>query len=855
MGDTGKRKRDDADPPSTAPSEPVPKKRVTGEPQSTSTTGGVEAPTTASTTTTTTTTTHHARGSRDRDKERDRERDHRGKAKEKDKDKDKDKEKERSKDKKDRDREKERDRDRDRDRDRTTKREKGRDTRDTRDKDKDKERGDRKHSTGSDTTRDKREKDTRDKDRDAASGGSSGGGSSTRKRPRNGVSKFDHPLSAVPVSSSVSGPAPPGAKPAPKIDVGSLLANLAASKAALRTQLEKKQNEITEAQNRILSHQPQDVKDAIEKAKAVALQSQKRLEEQQARGGTQWHTPGQMPFLGLGGKKRFKPPPLLIDPTTGMELDELGKPVSKTALISVTTTKANKKHLLASLLESVSKESDNITKNNHYDPSMARPSAIKSQRPRRNLSFIEPGTYIKKADRVRQKAMREVLIQQGKLETADSAGMTEESAAATGGDEEEEEDPNTISLGSKALQDDVDPPIPDVEWWDLPFVKARQYPVLPTFANPSSTSTTPAKGDGWWGGDSSMELSDEAVHQIGELLQFHRLTTSIEHPPLKQPPAESRLNGPVPFMLTKRERKKLRKRVRAERLKEQHERILMGLEPPPKPKVKLTNLMRVLTNEAIQDPTEIERKVRAEVEQRKQNHEARNQARKLTKEQRKEKKKTKLVEDAKLACICAVFRVEDLRDGRNKYKVDITAQTSLLSGCLVLGTPPMFSVVIVEGGQKAINTYKKLMLRRIKWGDSAVPSTTDATATAATLGATPAPAAGCTLVWEGQVLKPEFKKFVVETVKNEQAAKRFLAMKNAEHYWEKAKNIMSANNGASTTPNPAGTESTTNVEAPPSTTEQQPPPGDSDPSLTTTTTDAPISDVEVPPPSTATDQS
>ena len=69
-------------------------------------------------------------------------------------------------------------------------------------------------------------------------------------------------------------------------------------------------------------------------------------------------------------------------------------------------------------------------------------------------------------------------------------------------------------------------------------------------------------------------------------------------------------------MLTKKERKKMRRQSRAEALKEQQEKIRLGLMPPPEPKVKISNLMRVLGTEAVQDPTKVEEYVRNQMAKR-----------------------------------------------------------------------------------------------------------------------------------------------------------------------------------------------------------------------------------------------
>ena len=83
----------------------------------------------------------------------------------------------------------------------------------------------------------------------------------------------------------------------------------------------------------------------------------------------------------------------------------------------------------------------------------------------------------------------------------------------------------------------------------------------------------------------------------------------------------------MPLMLTKAEQKRLRRQNRSDREKEKQDKIALGLIPPPEPKVKLSNMMRVLQEQAVADPSAVEKKVREQMAQRIQNHEMRNQAR------------------------------------------------------------------------------------------------------------------------------------------------------------------------------------------------------------------------------------
>jgi U4/U6 small nuclear ribonucleoprotein PRP3 len=62
--------------------------------------------------------------------------------------------------------------------------------------------------------------------------------------------------------------------------------------------------------------------------------------------------------------------------------------------------------------------------------------------------------------------------------------------------------------------------------------------------------------------------------------------------------------------------------------------------------VKISNLLRVLSSEHAADPTQIEARVKAEMEQRKLQHVARNLALKLTPKEKAEKLRRRVQQDA-----------------------------------------------------------------------------------------------------------------------------------------------------------------------------------------------------------------
>jgi U4/U6 small nuclear ribonucleoprotein PRP3 len=103
----------------------------------------------------------------------------------------------------------------------------------------------------------------------------------------------------------------------------------------------------------------------------------------------------------------------------------------------------------------------------------------------------------------------------------------------------------------------------------------------------------------------------------------------------------------------------MRRQNRRETIKEKAEKIRLGLEKPPEPKLKISNLMRVLGTDAIQDPTKMEAVVRKQMAERAQKHVEDNISRKLTREEKSAKAIRKVAEDTSLAVHVTVWKYED----------------------------------------------------------------------------------------------------------------------------------------------------------------------------------------------------
>lgn len=252
----------------------------------------------------------------------------------------------------------------------------------------------------------------------------------------------------------------------------------------------------------------------------------------------------------------------------------------------------------------------------------------------------------------------------------------------------------------------------------------------------------------------------------------------------------------------------MRRQRRQAELEDKRDRQKMGLLPPDPPKVRLANLMKVLTSDAVQDPTKVEAKVRKEVAMRAHKHEKDNQERKLTAEEKREKEYNQMVAKERNGIRGAVFkyalplhlatvlliilnRIKYLTNGRHKFKIRETAKANLLSGICIFH--PSFALVMVEGIDKSIKHFKRLLLSRIDWTEQARPMA-DADADADTddnnnngkEGEQDLADNKCELIWEGELPERVFKMFRARHVETDSKAKEWLTPR-FEGMWDLAK--------------------------------------------------------------------
>ncbi|TKA83131.1 hypothetical protein B0A55_00897 [Friedmanniomyces simplex] len=286
------------------------------------------------------------------------------------------------------------------------------------------------------------------------------------------------------------------------------------------------------------------------------------------------------------------------------------------------------------------------------------------------------------------------------------------------------------------------------------------------------------------------------------------ITALIQHPVILQAPQDKFQPAPKPLMLTPTEQKKLRRQRRMADMKEEQAKIRLGLIDPPPPKVKKSNMMRVLGEQAVKDPTAVEARVNREIAQRASDHAKANVDRQLTKEQRAEKLKLQQAGDAAKGILIAVFKVDNLSSGKHRYQVDVSAKQHALTGIVVLH--PGMNLIIVEGGAHSISAYKKMMLNRIKWAENTPPLSNSAGPSTFT-GANDGTSKGesgeqnraaqwlspwddrgelkdlgenrCQLVWEGQQAQRVFRKWSSRACETDGEARDVLGRSKMENMW------------------------------------------------------------------------
>ncbi|EUC32611.1 hypothetical protein COCCADRAFT_98275 [Bipolaris zeicola 26-R-13] len=383
---------------------------------------------------------------------------------------------------------------------------------------------------------------------------------------------------------------------------------------------------------------------------------------------------------------------------------------------------------------------DEELENPYFDPKTA---ALAKKRGPRVLSFNEHGKYLDQASKLRAQRRLEEIKKTLAIQ-ARRAGLDENSERG-------------FLVQSP----------PDIEWWDEGILAEPNYDCID---DPSKVKVD----------------TDDSI-----------ITLYVQHPPLLKAPQDQRLVQVKPMYLTTKETQKLRRMRRAADLKEHQAKIRLGLEPPPPPKVKRGNMMRVMGEQAIADPTAVEMLVESQIQQRHDDHVTANEERKLTKEERQAKLAANQEKDAQKGLYMCVFKINTLAYGKHRFQIDSNAKEHALTGITLFN--PDLNLVVVEGGAYAINKYKKLMLQRIKWHENGPPTENQMEKQASdpqwlrpltdTGDVKDHSSNKCTLIFEGEIKERSFRKWGSRVCETAGEARETLGRAKLDSLWALAKSI------------------------------------------------------------------
>ena len=476
---------------------------------------------------------------------------------------------------------------------------------------------------------------------------------------------------------------------------------------------------------------------------------------------------------------------------------------------------------------------------------------------RRELKFVEPGTFIEIAERKRQRAAN---AESAGFASGRKAGQYFRSATMGGSGAGGGGDDAGNYYGTTEILDDVadkgvlapraeiggatldgNPGSANsslramplvVEWWDMELLpsklkkqvashegkalsKATQSQMQQLSAAPSTKTEEAAEGDAK-GGDAAAEKpattdADDKARELrtrcSELasLSYSKTASLIQHIVPIPPPGDAGKKPAEPVLhLTKKERKRARKRRREQKQRELQDLQAAGLVEPPEPRLTLQNFIRVMGDQAYVDPSQMERKVMEQVQKRQRAHLERNAAKKLTKEQKAAKLRGKVEKDATPsanatgAIHVALFYVKNASHPYHRTKLDLNAQQLSITGGVLECDVPRVSCVICEGGPKAIQKYKRLMLVRMKWRgpDDGMDDESDEEEEEETMTGPDGEETAkktrhrfdkdnrCELVWTGMATKRQFKGFIFQHCETSANARKVLKSKGVSQYWD-----------------------------------------------------------------------
>ena len=172
------------------------------------------------------------------------------------------------------------------------------------------------------------------------------------------------------------------------------------------------------------------------------------------------------------------------------------------------------------------------------------------------------------------------------------------------------------------------------------------------------------------------------------------------------------------FVLTKKEKRSLKKVYHEQKRKDEQEKIKLGLMKPKEKKLKYSNMIQLFSNASFSNPSQIYQKVQNSYKERENRMLEENAKNALTKEQKKIKFKEKIDKDQEKGLYGYFFKIKKIYDVENNNRFNswmkIFCKKYKISGFLFNFFRQNENFAYLEGGQKALNKIQKRIGNKLK---------------------------------------------------------------------------------------------------------------------------------------------
>ena len=165
------------------------------------------------------------------------------------------------------------------------------------------------------------------------------------------------------------------------------------------------------------------------------------------------------------------------------------------------------------------------------------------------------------------------------------------------------------------------------------------------------------------------------------------------------------------FVLTKKEKRSLKKIYHEQKRKDEQEKIKLGLIKPKERKLKYSNMIQLFSNASFSNPSQIYQKVQNSYKERENRMLEENAKNALTKEQKRIKFKEKIDKDQEKGLYGYFLKIMKIYDVENYNRFNswmkIFCRKYKISGFLIHFYKTNENFAYLEGGQKALNKIQK----------------------------------------------------------------------------------------------------------------------------------------------------